>query len=267
MIRLPGGKNRSRAGLAVTAALLVTIALIFWICVSPALAAAAGKPKGGDNAWADDTDLFGGGLNRATPAVADPLEPVNRVVFQFNDKLYFWVLKPIAKGYRFVIPEPARLGVHNFFYNLLTPVRLVNCLLQGKIKAGGAELGAFIVNTTGGVLGNWRPSEREPSFKGSDEDLGQTLAKWGVGNGFYLVLPLLGPSTLRDAVGTAGDGFLDPVYYVNPTEDAVAISAFRTVNHTSLHIGDYEAIKNAAIDPYAAFRDGYLQYRAEKIRE
>ncbi len=199
--------------------------------------------------------------------VADPLSPWNRAMFHFNDKLYFWALKPLARGYRAVIPKPARSGVKNFFHNLTMPIRMVSCILQGKGRAASAELTRFLINSTVGVLGFGNPAKRWPELNPSEEDLGQTLAIYGIGNGFYIVWPILGPSTLRDSVGMVGDWFLNPVSYVEPTEAYLEIWTIEKVNETSFRIGDYESLKEAAIDPYVAFRNAYIQYRKKKVEE
>lgn len=199
--------------------------------------------------------------------VADPLAPWNRAMFLFNDKLYFWALKPLARGYRAVMPRPARSGIKNFFHNLTMPIRMVSCILQGKGRAASAELTRFLINSTVGVLGFGKPAKRWPELNPSEEDLGQTLATYGIGNGFYIVWPILGPSTLRDSVGMVGNWFLNPVSYVHPTEAYLEIRAVETVNETSFKIGDYESLKEAAIDPYVALRNAYIQYRKKKVEE
>jgi phospholipid-binding lipoprotein MlaA len=199
--------------------------------------------------------------------VADPLSFWNRAMFHFNDKLYFWFLKPVAKGYRVVIPGVIRTGVRNFFSNIFTPIRLTSCVLQGKVKAGGTELTRFVVNSTIGIAGVMDPAKKYLKLDITDEDLGQTLGAYGIGNGFYLVWPFLGPSTLRDSVGMVGDRFLNPITYVKPVEASVAIWSYDKINETSLHIGDYESIKDAAIEPYEAFRDAYIQYRNNKVKQ
>lgn len=225
----------------------------------------------------DDIEDYYGGEEEALETVADPFAGINRAMFAFNDKLYFWVLKPVATGYRLVVPTPARISIKNFFYNLLTPVRLVNCLLQGKVKAAGGELGRFTINTTVGMLGFLDPAEAYPELNPPREDMGQTLGYYSIDNGFYIVWPLLGPSTLRDTVGSIGDWALNPFTFMqlinvdggaltSDTTNAVAFGV-RIVNETSFRIGDYEALKNAALDPYEAFRDAYIQNRLSKIAE
>jgi len=199
--------------------------------------------------------------------IADPLEPVNRVVHQFNDKLYFWALKPVARGYKAVIPEPVRISVKNFFSNIAFPARFLSCLLQADFSGAATEAGRFTINTIWGIGGLLDPSAGgELKLQKQDTDLGQTLGVWGVGQGFYIVWPVLGPSSPRDTVSIAGDYYLYPVSYINPWYDWLAVRTYEEVNATSLRIGDYEALKDAAIDPYIAFRDAYAQYRFKKIK-
>ncbi len=230
----------------------------------------AGSQTGAD-AFADEDffdDEFGTDADTpAGPTVSDPLAPWNKAMFVFNDKLYFWVLKPVATGYKTVTPGIVRSGVKNFFYNLTTPIRVVNCMLQGKSERMGAEIGRFMLNTTVGVLGFGNPAKRDPRLAVPEEDLGQTFAVWGIGGGPYIVWPVLGPSTIRDSFGMVGDGFLDPVGYVDPRVLATGIRALDTINATSFRLGDYEALKESAIVPYEALRDAYIQNRKKKIDE
>ena len=126
------------------------------------------------------------------PSIADPIEPLNRALFVFNDKAYFWVMKPVAQGYRAVVPEGVRLSVRNFFANIGMPIRFVNNLLQGKIRNSGVELLRFALNTTAGIGGLFDPAKDDFRLVARDEDLGQTFGKYGLGHGLYIVLPLLG---------------------------------------------------------------------------
>jgi phospholipid-binding lipoprotein MlaA len=205
---------------------------------------------------------------RPPQVVADPLKPLNKAFFVFNDRFYFWILKPVAQGYRWVLPTAVRTGVSNFFVNLFTPIRFTNCLLQGKVDGAATEYARFVTNTTIGVLGFGNPAKNRYNLEKQDEDFGQTLAVWGVGNGFFVTLPFLGPSTLRDGLAIIPDWYLSPVTYLT---DSTAVTLgtyfFRTVNETSFRIGDYEAIKEAALDPYEAVRDGYIQFRRAKVEE
>jgi phospholipid-binding lipoprotein MlaA len=199
--------------------------------------------------------------------IADPIYYWNKGMYHFNDKFYFWLLKPVARGYKWAVPELVRTGVSNFFYNLRFPIRFVSCILQAKGGAAVGELGRFVVNTTAGIAGFRNVAKAHPNLTPNEEDLGQTFGMWGVGNGFYIVWPFIGPSTLRDSVGLVGDQFLDPVTYVDPREAALGIIAYYFVNKTSLTIGDYEALKEAAIDPYISIRDAYVQHRKKNVEE
>jgi phospholipid-binding lipoprotein MlaA len=204
------------------------------------------------------------------PTIADPIEPFNRAMFEFNDKLYFWLLKPVAQGYKVVVPEEARVSVKNFFSNLGFPMRFVSCLLQADISCAATEVGRFTVNTVWGIGGLMDPaSSKDLNLQKQDVDLGQTLGVWGVGQGFYIVWPLAGPSSARDSIVIPGEYFLYPPSYMSeiaPWYVGPIVRSYEEVNRTSLRIGDYEALKEAAIDPYVALRDAYVQYRWKKIR-
>jgi phospholipid-binding lipoprotein MlaA len=203
--------------------------------------------------------------------VPDPLEPLNRAFFVFNDKLYFWLLKPASQIYGIFIPPGVRTCIRNGFDNLRFPSRFINNMLQGKFKAAGIETGRFVINSTFGFAGFFEAAGRDFGLPApADEDTGQTLAFYGLKPGFYLVIPVLGPSTLRDGFGLAGDTFLNPLYYLPYFTslgmwDGVAIRAGMMVNNTSLRIGEYEDFKKAALDPYASMRQAYLQYRKREI--
>ncbi len=199
--------------------------------------------------------------------IADPIEPFNRAMFTFNDKAYYWFFKPVAKGYNVVVPQVVRVSVRNFFTNLATPIRVANNLLQGKFRATGTELLRFAVNSTFGIGGLFDPAYDGFHLEGKDADLGQTLGRYGLGQGMYLVLPLLGPTTLRDGVGRAGDMFLDPLSYIHPAEASIEVNAYKMENGLSLRIGDYEDLTEPALDPYVAVRDAYVQHRAGKVAD
>jgi phospholipid-binding lipoprotein MlaA len=199
--------------------------------------------------------------------IADPIKPWNTAMYHVNDKFYFWLLKPVSQGYSAVVPEDIRLSVSNFFKNLTTPIRFVSSLLQLNMKKAGNELVRFVYNTTAGVGGLADVAKTDLDIKRQDEDLGQAIGHYGVGQGFYIVWPILGPSSLRDTVGMVGDWFLDPVYYVNPLEASLGIAAYDEVNETSFYIGDYEDLKKSAIDPYVSIRDAYTQHRKKQVEE
>jgi phospholipid-binding lipoprotein MlaA len=235
---------------------------------SPLDQAQSKQGKVEDNSRIDGLDVFfDDEVEEEAVQVADPLQPWNRAMFHFNDRLYFWALKPVARGYRAVVPTPVRSGVKNFFHNLTMPIRMVSAILQGKGRVASAELTRFLINSTVGVLGFGNPAKRWPELNPSEEDLGQTLGTYGIGNGFYIVWPILGPSTLRDSVGMVGDCFLKPVSYVDPIEAYLGIRAYEIVNETSFRIGDFESLKDAAIDPYVALRNAYIQNRKKKVEE
>ncbi len=215
----------------------------------------------------EDFDLLEEELDEQVVEVDDPLEPWNRLMFGVNDVLYFWIVKPIVGTYKAVVPEPARIGVRNFFQNLTTPVRYVNCLLQGKGDSADTELRRFLVNTTEGILGFGDPARDKYELEPVYEDLGQTLAVHGMDDGFYIVWPFFGPSNVRDSLGKAGDMFLNPTRYVEPTETSIYISVGKGINEGSFHVGEYEDFKAAALEPYIAMREAYIQYRNNKIQE
>jgi len=198
--------------------------------------------------------------------ISDPIEPFNRAMFVFNDRLYFWVLKPVAQKYSDIVPERARTGIDRFFENLKFPIRFVNNLLQANLSGAFSELGRFTVNTIWGIGGFLDPASKEGlELRRSDADFGQSLGVYGLGQGFYIVWPVLGPSSVRDSVGLVGDYFLYPVSYISPIYASVGVRAYSTVNNTSLRIGDYESLKEAAIDPYVSLKNAYAQYREKKI--
>jgi phospholipid-binding lipoprotein MlaA len=201
--------------------------------------------------------------------IPDPWIEMNRGLYTFNDKLYFWVLKPVSRGYGFIIPKELRQSIRNAFYNIRFPVRFINCLLQGKIRKSGDEFGQFFINTTAGCLGLFNTAANYPRLQPSPEDLGQTFAVWGFGSGAYLMLPFFGPSSLRDGLGRLGDTLMDPLYWFFRDDIwlAVSIRAGEAVNDTSLRIGEYEALKEAALDPYIMIRNAWVQNRNKLIAE
>lgn len=215
----------------------------------------------------EEFDLLEEELDEEQVEIDDPLEGFNRLMFGVNDTLYFWIFRPVAGTYKVVVPEPARVGIRNFFQNVGTPVRYVNCLLQGKGQAADTELRRFLVNTTVGVLGFGDPARDQYGLEPTREDLGQTLAVHGMDSGFYIVWPFLGPSTVRDSLGMVGDAFLNPIRYVEPWETSVIISATRGINQSSFHVGEYEEFKSASLEPYVVMRESYIQYRDESIKK
>lgn len=210
------------------------------------------------------------------PRISDPLEPMNRAIFRFNDGFYTHVLRPFARGYERAVPSPARRGLGNFFDNLKFPVRFVSSVLQGKPGRAARETGKFLLNTTVGVAGLARVSDSVPQLMAvSPEDMGQAFGAWGIGAGPYLVLPFLGPSSVRDTVGMTGNTLLSPVNWA-ATERTVrgydstwriSLQALDFANASPDQIRTYDSFKQSAIDPYISVRNGYLQHRAAAIKQ
>jgi phospholipid-binding lipoprotein MlaA len=255
--------HRKRGFLKKTAIILILSGMFM---ILPGIQAVySAESSAAQTSSSDDSDY----LDDAEPRVviADPLSGLNRAVFEFNDKLYFWALKPIAQGYKAVIPTPVRQGIQNFLHNLESPVRIVNCFLQGKMEATASEMCRFVYNTSFGILGFWDPAKDYPHLNPPEEDFGQTLGAFGIGNGIYLVLPFLGPSSLRDTLGKGVDFFGTFTAYIRPDALAWTLKAEEAVNNLSFRIGQYEELKDAAIEPYESFKDGYIQYRIKKINQ
>lgn len=222
-----------------------------------------------DQTAEDEEFLYGedNGKNLAD-SVSDPMEFVNRATFTFNDKLYFWVLKPVAQGYKFVTPSFFRTGVRNFFTNITMPARLTGCVMQGKRTEAEAELARFLVNSTFGLAGIFDLTSHVKEMNPPEEDIGQALGSYGIGSGFYIMWPFLGPSTIRDTTGTIISFGVHPMTYMEvPLQAYLPIKALDTVNGVSDRIGDYESVKEAAFDPYIMIRDGYIQRRNAQIRQ
>lgn len=219
---------------------------------------------------AEETDEY------ALARVSDPLEPMNRAFFRFNDGFYTHVLRPFAHGYERVVPSPVRRGIGNFFTNLKFPVRFVSSVLQAKPRRAAQETGKFLLNSTVGLAGLVRVSDSVPELSAVPaEDVGQTLGIWGLGAGPYLVLPFLGPSSLRDTVGLAGNALLNPVSW-SATERTVtgydstwrySLQAVDLMNSTPDQLRTYDSFKQSAVDPYISVRHGYLQHRAAAIKQ
>ncbi len=221
-----------------------------------------------DDFEADFGDDFSASTADAEKLISDPFQPFNRGVFWFNDKLYFYAFKPIAKGYRFIFPRPARVSVGNFFSNLATPIRAGNALLQLKFRDFGTEIYRFVINTTFGIAGLFDPAESVAGVEKSVEDFGQTLGHFGVGHGFYLVLPIVGPSSLRDGTGVFVDSFVDPFRYANlETREFIGVKFLDAETRLSLDRDTYEGIVQDSIDPYLFIRAAYAQRRLAQVGE
>jgi phospholipid-binding lipoprotein MlaA len=191
--------------------------------------------------------------------IADPFEPVNRLVFAFNDKLFRILLSPVIKTYR-IIPESVRSSISNFYTNLTTPVSAVNALLQLDIPNAGSEMSRFGLNSTIGVLGLFDPATRW-GFEQDREDFGQTLGHYGVGHGFYIVLPILSFSSLRDTTGRFGNAYLNPINHIWDPEldDWIVYQGLDGINDLSFQVDNYVSLYDSALDPYVFFRSAYAQ--------
>jgi phospholipid-binding lipoprotein MlaA len=217
----------------------------------------------------------------------DPWEPLNTKFFEFNRQLDRWILKPVAKGYNAVVPNIVQVGISNVFYNSRVTPRLLNNLFQGKFKGAGIEAGRFLINTTVGIGGFFDVAQRF-NLTTPEEDTGQTLGFYGVKPGPYLMVPLLGPYTVRDLIGYGGDIALNPIYWlILPTMHnidsiptvvdveeraatyAISIGARATeiVNDRSLNLEKFQGVEESTLDLYAAVRNAYLQKRAKAILE
>jgi phospholipid-binding lipoprotein MlaA len=218
---------------------------------------------------------------------SDPWEGFNDVMFEFNRKFDKYLLKPVAKVYDKVVPDALEKGFSNFFHNARVGPRLINNVLQLKIKGAGIELARLLINSTLGLAGFFDPAKNWFDLTTPDEDTGQTLGAYGVPPGPYLVLPLLPPLTVRDFFGLLLDFGADPInYFVFPTfevddwpsaiahknRDTTTIAQFGTrveeiVNDRSLNMEKFQGVEEATVDLYAAVRNAYLQKRAKAIRE
>jgi len=215
------------------------------------------------------TVLFALGLSAGGCATSgdprDPLEPVNRVVYHFNDGVDHLLVRPAAELYRGrMIPEFVRTGIRNFFSNINDVIVLLNDLLQGKFEDAESDLGRIVINSTAGILGFIDVATDAGLIK-NNEDFGQTLGVWGFGDGPYLVLPLLGPSNVRDTVGWVGDAYTWPLAYVNPNRTRNQLILLRYVTLRADLLAASRVLEAAALDPYAFVRDAYLQRRRNLV--
>ncbi len=208
--------------------------------------------------------------------ISDPLEGFNRSMTTFNDKLFDVVLEPVVfKGYRAIVSKPVRSSISNFYSNLYYPVSFVNNLLQLKFKEASDETIRFIVNTTFGIGGLFDPARNGLGIEPSVEDFGQTLGHYGVGSGFAIVLPLFGPTNVRDLGGSFVDFYIDPIFFVNLREYNIAQNqyegwgavTYKQLNRFSLYDQEYKSMRKDALDLYPYLRDSYELYRDRQIEE
>lgn len=199
--------------------------------------------------------------------IYDPLEPINRAIFSFNNAADKLILEPVAKGYT-KLPNPVQSGISNFLSNLRTPLIAVNQVLQGQFKNAADSTGRFLVNSTVGVFGVIDVADKI-GLEETKEDFGQTLATWGVGDGFYLVLPIFGPSNIRDATGLVITSLTDPFNAYAVSEGEPYLIPLRTasnaIDQRSKIIDEVNALRNNSIDYYAAVKSSYYQNRKASI--
>lgn len=194
----------------------------------------------------------------------DPIEGFNRAVFAFNEGLDSVLIRPVAKGYETVLPSPVRTGVSNFYNNIADVFISVNSLLQGKPADAVGDAARFVFNSTFGIAGVFDVAS-EMGIEKHDEDFGQTLGRWGVGTGPYLVLPVYGPRNVRDAAGLALDVSADPVSGVGHVPTRNTLTAVRLVNQRANLLPADKIIEEAALDKYSYLRDAYLQRRRSLV--
>ncbi len=195
----------------------------------------------------------------------DPLEPLNRSIHSFNEGFDKALLKPVAKGYDTVLPGFAKTGVHNFFANLGDVTVLANDILQLKLEQSSSDLLRLAFNTTFGIVGVIDIASKMGLQK-HEEDFGQTLGRWGIGSGPYLVLPFLGPSSFRDGIGIAVDTeYTDPVRNYDDVAVRNQVTVLRAVSRRADLLGAAEAVSSAALDPYEFIRDFYLERRYQLV--
>ncbi|WP_051261203.1 MlaA family lipoprotein [Desulfovibrio inopinatus] len=200
-------------------------------------------------------------------SIKDPFERWNRFWFSFNDTVYT-AIQPIADGYAYVVPSFLRTGIKNVYNNILFPMRFLNCLLQLDFTKAQREFGRFLINSTFGFGGLVDVAKTDPNLYPQDEDFGQTLGRWGMGYGFYMVIPFLGPSSARDGFGMIVDLGTSPTTYIlEPWYLSYIIKGADRFNMLPELLADYNTMKQGAIEPYVALRDFYVQYRNKKVRE
>ena len=214
-------------------------------------------------------------LTSAAKAAEECFENVSRTIFKFNMALDDIVLEPLSKGYN-KLPEPLRKGTNNFTSNIGTLLSIPNNIFQGNIKQLGHSVGSFAINTTVGILGFLNPAEKI-GLKPHKEDVGQTLGAYGIGPGCYFVLPLFGPTTVRDSVGLIADTFVDPFAHVTIREnellgasgnslDYYSIKGTTAVNIRAINDKNFSSLEKNSIDLYSSLKSIYLQDRENKIK-
>lgn len=204
----------------------------------------------------DDEDIY------------DPIEPFNRLMWSFNEKLYDHVMEPVARGYSKALPEPIRIAIKNFFSNLTEPVALISSAVQNNKEKVDRSIGRFLINSTLGIGGLFDPAGKIFNLKKANEDFDQALAYHNVPIGAYIMLPIFGPTTTRGIVGKLSQAFLSPEFIFGiDFLPAVAIRGEETVNEISLNLGQKEDLDSFALDPYTSVKDFYIQHRKALVKE
>lgn len=194
----------------------------------------------------------------------DPYEPVNRKIYSFNESLDRAVIKPVAEGYRAVTPEIVDRGVTNFFSNIGDVRSAVNNLLQFKLERALTSTARVVVNSSFGLLGVFDVATSWDLLR-AEEDFGQTLGYWGIGSGPYLVLPILGPSSVRDGIGLVGDWHLNLVNHLDDEAWRYGLTGLNIIDTRADLLGASNVLDTAALDPYEFVRDAYLQKRENEV--
>lgn len=237
----------------------VAAILLAGSCAFPAIGHASDTATTEDNASSTKEAAL-----HSAGSTNDPIEPFNRAIFSFNEELDDWVLEPVAHGWDVITPRFVQRGIENFYDNLLFPIRFINLLLQGELDPAALTLSRFCVNTTLG-LGGIIDAATFLDLERHQADFGQTLGKWGVPPGPYLVLPLWGPSNPRDTTGLLVDGYLGVTTFFIDWPILLGSVVAETLNRRSLLLDDVENLKDASFDLYVAARNAYEQQRAERI--
>jgi phospholipid-binding lipoprotein MlaA len=215
----------------------------------------------------DEDDFFFSDEEMLDEEIADPFEGINRFTFAVNDKLYRALLSPVVKTYR-LIPAPVRVSISNFYENLTAPVSSINALLQLDLPNAGSEISRFGINSTIGILGIFDPATRMGIMQ-DREDFGQTLGRYGLGHGFYLVVPVLGFSSLRDLGGRAAGSYLNPINHIWDPDvgEYLVYKGLDEINDFSFDVDAYTSLYDSALDPYVFFRSAYVQNRAGAVNQ
>jgi phospholipid-binding lipoprotein MlaA len=191
----------------------------------------------------------------------DPLEPMNRAFFDFNDAAYTHVLFPIGRGYVWLLPDPARTGIHNALGNIHEPVSFVNKTLQGDLSAAGTTVARFLLNTIFGFGGLIDVASHNGLDEPKAADFGATLYTWGIGDGPYLVVPIMGPNDVRDATGDVADGFISPWGYLWTYPEQIGVAVVKGIDEESRAMNQYLDAKKSSVDFYAFIRSSWRQNR------